>query len=182
MPVIGPLSLSSKPTVLCLLCEAGARTLPTILLLLWFAAVRLRLDWTLWLEEGRDFLPVVSFILEQDFYPGVSVVTQFSQYRNAEPPAQLAQACPFKGPCPWPYFKSRDTSPAYRLLSVRGFAPWGFSKLLGFTSSNLCPLHSPPSRSQPCLAVAAFMITSSYSPFSFVVTILYMIFSLCSNN
>ena len=89
---------------------------------------------------------------------------------------------PFKGPGPWPCFKSRDTSPGYCLLRVRGFAPWGFSKLLGFTSSNLCPLLSPPSRSQPCSCSGCLHDNFFLFPFHFVVTILYMIFSLCSNN
>lgn len=59
MPVIGPLSLSSKPTVLCLLYEAGAGTLQTTLLLLWFAAVTLGSDLTGlcgWREGGTQFL------------------------------------------------------------------------------------------------------------------------------
>ena len=41
--------------------------------------VRFRLDGTVWLEGGRDLVPAVSFILEQDFYLCASVVTQFSQ-------------------------------------------------------------------------------------------------------
>lgn len=145
MLVIGPPSLSSKPTVLCLLCEAGAGTLQTTLLLLWFAAVRLRLDWTLWLEEGRDLLPVVSFLLEQDFYLGASVVTQFSQYRNAEPPAQLAQARPLKVRVPGPT-SSLETPAQHTASSVSEVLLHGASpnfRVLLVPTSTLCTLHPP---------------------------------------
>ena len=65
--------------------------------------------------KGGTYLLVVSFILERGFYLGASVVTQFSQYRNAEPPARLAQAPPGKVQVPGP--PSSPETPAQHTTS-----------------------------------------------------------------